>query len=241
MSLRPVAPLLTLTALTLFANGLPSEARAPSQGQDRSIRKLKLPKEPVEISSVKNKTRKLKLDEKFLADDDWLRGFTVTLVNTSGKNITSLSVELTFLRPAGHETSGEPPLGYPMRFNPSPFQPEYALRDKSRVVKPGETIDLVLRDDEYEGIKRFLEQLNYPGGARRVEIMIHTVGFDDGTAWAAGTRFHPDADKPDKLVPEPEPLGRVPKGPADFFAFNHVRRGRGVQIRCERNCRLGAR
>ena len=222
MSPRPITLLLTLTALTLFIDGLSSDARTPAQGQDRSIRKLKLPKEPVAISAVKNKTKRLKLDEKFLDDDDWLQGFTVTLVNTSGKNITSLSVELTFLRPAGHETSGEPPLGYPMRFNPSPFHPEYAMRDRSRVIRPGESIDLVLREDEYEGIKRFLEELKYPRGAQRVEIMIHTVGFEDGTAWAAGTKFHPDADKPDRLVPEPEPLGRVLKSPADSFTPNQL-------------------
>lgn len=173
---------------------------------------------------MKNKKNRLKLNEQFLEDDDWLDGLTVTVVNTSGKTITSLKLDLTFLRPENHETTNDPPLGYPLQFNPSPFSPEHAARERTRIVRPGESIDLILRDDEYEGIKRFLKQLNYPDGVHRVEVMIHTVGFEDGTVWGAGTTFHPDPVKPDKLVPEPEPepLGRAHKRPAGFFEHTDV-------------------
>lgn len=214
--------LIALTMTVLPAAGFSATAQIPTR-QDRSIKKLTYPREPVEISGVKNKKKRIKLAEKFLDDDDWLDGFTVTIVNTSGKTITSLNIYLTFVRPPDHETTDDPPLGYPLYFNPSPFHAEYALRDPSRVVRPGESIDLVLRDDEYEGIKRFLKQLKYPrGSVQRLEIMIHTVGFEDGTAWGGGTTFHRDPDKPDKLVPDPEPIGRAQKRPADYFMGGYI-------------------
>lgn len=225
MSFRFLSSLLTLTLMTLFVAALSPAAKAQAQERNRIVERVKLPREPVKISVVKNKKNRLKPGEKFLDDDDWLDGFAVTVVNTSGKTITSLKIDLTFVRPRNHATSDDPPLGYPLQFNPSPFSSEHALRDRARVVRPGESIDLVLRDDEYSGIKRFLKQLNYPDGVHRVEVMIHTVGFEDGTAWGAGTTFHPDPAKPDKLVSEPEPLDRAaqtqrrfPSGPNAFAA-----------------------
>lgn len=220
---KPSLTLPVVFVAAVLCAGVASPAAAnPVQWQERSVEKSAYPREPVKISRVRNKKKGFKLGEKFQEDDNWLDGLTVTIQNTSGKNINSLSVDLVFLRPPDHETADDPPLGYPLRFNPSPFHSEYALRDRSRVVKPGESIDLVLRDDEYEGIKRFLKELNYPG-VHRVEVLIHTVGFDDGTAWSAGTNFQRDPEKPDKLVPDPEPLGRVRKRPADFFARQDIR------------------
>lgn len=110
--------------------------------------------------------------------------------NSSGKTITSLTVDLVFSRPEDDETSKEPPYVYGLHFGPSISSPsDYAQRDPSKVVKPGGTIELTLSDDDHEHIKSVLTKLKYSAGVKQVELILAEVGFEDGTSWTGGVFF----------------------------------------------------
>jgi hypothetical protein len=58
--------------------------------RERLVKKMYQTKIPVEIVEVQvgnspQDKKSIKLDSKFLADDDWLKGFSVKLKNRSGK------------------------------------------------------------------------------------------------------------------------------------------------------------
>ena len=214
---RSLIFVIIVVSITVSGVGLDMLTVTANKQEDRIVKKDTLPKEPVKIVELKNKKKKFKFDEEFNDEGNWLDGFTIKVLNNSGKTITYLNISLTFTRPENHKTSNEPPLLYELRFNPDPFFPEYALRDKSKVIKPGETFELVLPDEEYEHIRRFLKELGYPDNVKKVELMIRRVGFEDGTVWSGGSIFHPDPNKPGKFIREKSSLSRVRDRPADFF------------------------
>jgi hypothetical protein len=54
--------------------------------------------EPVKVNSLKLRGKPAEFDKAFTdADDDWLRGFSVNLTNTSNKDIVFMSCPLGFL------------------------------------------------------------------------------------------------------------------------------------------------
>ncbi len=63
-------------------------------------------------------------------------------------------------------------------------------------VKPGKTVDIVLRD--YDGLREFLRQTNFPGSITNIVISVGDVVFDDGTKWSAGGVFLRDVVNPNK-------------------------------------------
>jgi len=160
---------------------------------------MTLPGQPLVIVGMKNKKNSnIKFKSKFADDDEWFSGFTISVQNISAKTVNSIVIEAILRRPDEPESSRPSPMTYyhQFHFGPDPFFPEYALRDKTKVIKPGETVNLNLSDSDYEDIKRALKQLKYPASLKRVELMIHTVGFEDGTIWSGGSWFYRDPDDP---------------------------------------------
>jgi hypothetical protein len=171
------------------------------QEPDRMVDKATLPGEPVRITGMKTRNKgEIKFRKQFAAGDEWVGGFTILVQNISGKTITTLAIDAIFHRPDNQSSRENPAFVYTFNFGPNPFFPEYSLRDKSKVIKPGETVELSLPDEDYEFIKNALKQMKYPASVKRVELMIHTVGFEDGTVWSGGSRFYRDPNDPDKLI-----------------------------------------
>ena len=205
--------------LTLCLSLTPAGAVRPGRQEERRVDKDTFRNEPIEIVGLKNKKGKFKLGQKITDDDNWLDGFTLTVVNRSSKNIDSLVIDIWFPRPANHKTSSDPPYFYTLHFNPHPLFPEYALRDRTKVIRPGETADLVISDEDYQQNLRYLAQAAYPPSIKRVELVIHTVGFEDGTVWMGGPVRKRDPKNPYKLLDEEEQTsGRERRRPAKFFA-----------------------
>ena len=218
--LSPVAAVVLI--LALGADMFSSNANSANQEQDRVVDKMTLPGEPVMIVAMKNKKKRdIKFKGKFADDDDWFSGFTISVQNISTKTINSMVIEAVFRRPDEPESSKPSPLTYyhQFHFGPDPFFPEYTLRDKTKIIKPGETVDLNLSDSDYEDIKKALKEIKYPMGVERVELMIHTVGFEDGTIWSGGSWFYRDPDDLNKIIREKKPQGRAQNRSADFFTF----------------------
>lgn len=201
---RPHRSLIVAVVGLVFAGVLgmtitPSDAHGPLKGKSRGARqegekvltKSSFPDEPVRIVKVKNKKRDLPVGGKVKDDDEWLRGFTITVRNESGRDITHLRFAILF--PANKNQSGsEFSYTYDFMWGLSPLSKHYAESRRARperVIKQDEKFDLTLSDDQYEHIQKALSSLGYPS-VREIEIWIDEVGFDDGTSWRGGRIIH---------------------------------------------------
>ncbi|HZH89281.1 MAG TPA: hypothetical protein VEX70_01550 [Pyrinomonadaceae bacterium] len=164
------------------------------QAKEREVKKLNWPKEPVKIGKLKAKGAIIVLGGKFRAEDDWLKGLTFSVKNTSEKTITYVEIELNFPREKGAQAEpdahdriiyGQYPALPGETSTPHPDQPP---------IRPGETVDVVLKD--YDGVRDFLNNTHYPAGIHQLEVSVGDVVFDDGTKWSGGGLFRRDPDNP---------------------------------------------
>lgn len=185
---------LTLAGVSLLPNthGVrPGNAR---QKEEKVIKKSSFRDEPIRIVKVKNKKGEFPLGKKFQSDDgEWLRGFTITVRNNSGKDITHLDLSLFFPHDANGAT-GDSSYTYDFTYGVSPSDEHYEesrKRQPDRVIKRGEEYDLTLSDERLNYINKVLAGLEYPPNIREVEFWINEVGFDDGSMWRGGSYFDP--------------------------------------------------
>jgi hypothetical protein len=177
---------------------------------------------PVKITAVKTKKGLVKTDKKFLDDDDWLKGITVSVANTSDKTITAVNIELLFQRPEGQTKL--PPLVYPLSYGRSPFLPREPVPSiQPEPLLPGNSRDIILVDTEYNSLKESLKEAKYPINIKRLGVRITEIGFSDGTAWTSGEMFRRDPDNPDKWIPVEQPQGSVQNHTANFFGVKLYR------------------
>ena len=193
------------------------------QGEERLLRKESWPKEPVKIVGIKAGKNSLKLNEKFLGDDDWFKGLTVRVINTSGKNITYISIRLLFARPEDGETAKEPPYVYSITYGRDPSLPKSStVSNSSQAVLTGKSIDITLPDEWYDYLKQGLKELKYPASIKRMEISLEEVVFEDGTMWSAGQFWQRHPNDSDKWVPIGQLISRAFNRPANFLKANFV-------------------
>lgn len=178
------------------------------QSQERLLRKLSWPDEPVKIKAVKSKDKTIELGKKFSADDDWLKDLVVTVDNTSGKAILFIDIHLLFVK---DDDSPEPLWSFGLTYGRRKLPHKPIHPDAPKPLLPGETFNLSLHDGEYEEIKRALQDLNYSGGIKRVKLVVNDVYFADGTRWYAGELDYPDPNNP----------GWLPNTPSSKDSLNH--------------------
>lgn len=172
-----------------------------SPHRDRTVVRKPWRVEPVKVVAAKNKKKeKIEMGKAFDDDDDWLDGFTVTVVNNSDKTVTAMVIDLVFRRDPG---DNRPPLGWPLSFGPNPFSSEYLHGDPNKIIKVGETADLYLSAEDYKWLTVFLKQNGFPVGPRQVELVVSDVGFEDGSVLHRGTLFVQDPNNPQKKIPTP--------------------------------------
>ena len=116
-----------------------------AQGQERSIDKLSWRTEPIKILKLKTKDKEVELGKKFLEEDDWLKGLTVTVQNISDKAIARIEIELAFPRPGGG-TKEKPTLVAAMIYG---LDPAESGAETLKLVLPGESVDIKLLDAAY--------------------------------------------------------------------------------------------
>jgi len=121
------ATLITLIGVSITFAAWLANSSAKSQQQDRVVLRKPWPVEPVRIVGIKTKNKgKVEIGKSFDEDDDWLDGFTVTVVNNYDKTVTAMTVSMIFRREAGDT---RPPLAKDLHFGPSPSDREYLRRD----------------------------------------------------------------------------------------------------------------
>lgn len=199
---------------------------SPFKERERAIVKNLDFNPPVSIKAVKTKGRPVPLDERFIDEDDWLKGFTVSVRNDSNKTVTHIGLRMVF-RPADPRT--EYPATWLLGYGPDPFfYNTDAAVPKSDVpsVLPGGEIELKLSDAELDDLKTFLKKVGFPNAVHVVEIGVNSIGFADGTAWygrmlkrgSDGIKWKPVVTPGGPLYDHPQgPKASVKSGPAEFF------------------------
>ena len=201
-----------LTLITLFGVSLIFtlwlvDGRANSQQPERIVVNKAWANEPVKIVGVKTKRKAdLELGKAFGDDDDWLDGLSVTVLNNSGKTVTTMTVSVIFGREPGDTRH---PLALNLHFGPSAITPEYKDRDPNKIIKIQQTGELSLSPQDYLILKHDFEVLGYQT-VKRIELVVTEVGFEDGSMLYSGTFYSQDPaypNDPTKKLKVPEPPG----------------------------------
>lgn len=184
-----VVCLIFITDSNLFGLG-----KVIGQSNNKVITYSKWKNQPVEISTVKAAGKDISLQaarpqaeykEEVEGNDDWLNGLVLHLVNTSNKNIIYIKVSLLFPEIVIDGSN----LSHPIHFGHYPYVVDdgnvQPLVAGNEVLKPGEETDLILPDDQYVGLNKFMQHYNY-SIVNSVHMALQFVIFDDDTAWSGG-------------------------------------------------------
>ncbi len=151
--------------------------------------------EPVEIVSVGNSRKTVKLNEKFTQDMEWLKGFKVIVKNKFNKDITYILLKLEF----PETTASGNIMVFPLNYGNSPIAA--VKNEKVEAVKPGKTVELALTEKNYEQLRSFIETRHLLDDLSKAEVRVGIILFEDGTGWSAGDFVRQDPDKPGKFIP----------------------------------------
>ncbi len=182
-----------LCAVALLFGTLYTATRAhlvSQQLNQRSIGRLRPERdEPLRIRAVRAKGRSVRRNEKFDADDDWLRELTIRVKNVSGKRILFASIDLLFpaAEPGGPRAIDQIDYGNRELLTRPPTPNE--LRSG---IEPQQEVDIQLNGIAYDRVRSLLADIGYVG-IPRVELRLGRVIFQDDSTWYAGSPFRRDA------------------------------------------------
>lgn len=204
---RVIFGLLLLSALAapLAARFDGTAASNPAQGEGERLLKKGVHRKPVtEIVSLKVKGVPAAFGRKITADDDWLKGLTVTVSNASSKPIVHLELEIELFGGNDAEAAnGKPPFIFSLSYgdyrgtDPG-GEPDTAPTPQP--VEPGSTLDLTLTDEEYESLLRTLSAASYPLTFKHAELAVTDIIFADGSRWYKGMTLRRDPANPAKWL-----------------------------------------
>ena len=193
----------TLTAFVIFIGAVLTFFGTKALSQvlvDHQHKKLTRPDEkvePLEIVEAKADGERVPFDSSFDREGDWLKDFSVTYRNKTGRTIVSMTVLLLFPEtkgPNGIET-------FPISFG-TPRMAALA-GDRSTVIKPGDLLTVTMTPTNYDRMKKFVETKQSLRSISEVEVQVTFILFDDGTAWAGQYRI-PDPQKPNRWMVDPK-------------------------------------
>lgn len=185
--------------LTLYVSGWAfAPARSLNQDSKKSVvRELPSPNEPIEIGDIKFKSKVVKFDEKFDADDTWLKDITFKVKNKGKKPITYLRLDFTF-----PETASTGPVMLHQLYLGRRFDsPSMNNREPLRLL-PNQSSEVSL-ESGFEGIKSLVESREPSiGKISKIIVRVGEVMFDDDTLYSGGATFkrNPDPSSPRKWV-----------------------------------------
>jgi hypothetical protein len=199
-----LAALVTITVMSarLSHSEAASLPQGASQGTSQNKRKLVRSKwrgEPVQVNKLKLRGRMAEFGKAFTeADDDWLKGFSLNVTNTSNKDIVFIELTLTFFGKEEGLTPSRIPLGYPVFYG----SPEgiFDGSNTARPIRPNESVDVTLTDADHDTMKEVLLNNNYPIRFRHVDLRLDKVVFADGTVWYKSYYFYRDPNNPRRYI-----------------------------------------
>ncbi|MGI8640772.1 MAG: hypothetical protein ACR2MG_12610 [Pyrinomonadaceae bacterium] len=155
---------------------------------------------PMTITLVKSKLGVIETDKNFVANEDWLKGLVISVLNNSEKPITHVSISIRFPRPKGDDRLD---FVSPINYGETPFASkngEFPINTANPIL-PRESIELKLTNEDYLDIQSQLKELGYSSEINETKIYITTIGFDDGTVWMGDQIYKLDKNNPGKLIP----------------------------------------
>lgn len=204
---------LLLVSSLVFVTSIYFQASSGQEGeeQDRIIEVPSFSNEPVKISELRAKGRKVRVGEKFKDSHDWFKGLTIKIRNTSDKPVKYVSVLVSFPRPKEQKEAGQLPFGEQLTYGFSPVDTRAAAGSSpTPSIPPGESIELVLSEKLFDEYTSVLKRLAFPDAIKRIELTLQEVGFEDGLLWSGGEFWRRDPNNYDKYVPASEGEGRPP-------------------------------
>ena len=173
-----------------------SVTRGASQ-KERKLVKSSWKGEPLHVNTVKRRGNATEFGKAFTdADDDWLKGFSLNVTNTSDKDIVFIELSLTFF--SKEKKPGLTPIEYPVFYG----SPEGIFDGSTTAhpIRPKESTDITLADEEYEKLKYLFVHNNYPTVFHNVELRLDKVVFADGLVWYKGRHFFRDPSDPNRFI-----------------------------------------
>lgn len=172
--------------------------------------------QPIKILKVETKGKPIELGKKFVEDDDWLKGLTVTVQNVSNKAIARIELGFAFMRPEGFSEEIST-LFESMIYGQEPSSQASGSELMKHVV-PGASVDVKLLEANLPSIKTALKTLGYQEKITHAQLIVSSVTFIDGSEWAGGdTILYPDPANPTRKInpnlPTVEPVPNRPKQP----------------------------
>lgn len=196
--------MLTLT-VSLIARFDGSKASNVTQGEDEKVLKQGMHRNPVtELVGVRVKGASIAFGQKIGAGDEWLKGLTVSVKNTSTKPIVYFELQVRlFGEKADEELTGKPPFVYPLSYGDyhynDPSQP-VAPAPTYQAIPPGDSVEISLTDEAYESLIGTLSAAAYPLTLKHAELSVTDVIFADGTRWYKGMHLKRDLKNPAKWL-----------------------------------------
>lgn len=169
------------------------------QTEDRVIKKVSWLNEPIKINKIKVADIEVESGKKFQGNNDWLHGLTVNVTNKSNKNICYIDIAFDFPRADEQPGFRDYLLWRGCKFSTDGQE----IPEMSKPLKPGESIDIVLTDDDYVLNQNTLKKLGFPESIYLVEIRVQEIGFEGekDTKWIIGQMFRRDPNNPGRWYP----------------------------------------
>lgn len=169
---------------------------AGAQSPTRVIEKISWRTEPVRMEKITAHDTLVEPGRKFQQEKDWFSDLTVSVKNISNKAIARIEINVSF--PRDRQVSSDVPmLVIPILHGLDPADAKDQLP-----LLPGEATELHMLKANLPIIKQGLSTLGYPDDVTRVNLMLNTVTFVDGSMWAGDEILYPDPKNPkDKINP----------------------------------------
>ena len=169
---------------------------------------------PIQVTSISVKGKRVDLDLPFKATDDWLKDFSVTVKNTSDRTIIGVGLNLEWV--ARDPADGQHYI---------PMTPIYAgdqvvfgasVSSKGFPLQPGKSAELSVEQQWYDS------HINHMVGTahvqhrqipedigRKAKLRYEYVGFDNDNIWLNGNYSHRDPSNHQIWLPDQEQKKRI--------------------------------
>ena len=164
--------------------------------KNRVVARLaKEPNEPVRIRAVRVKNARVSHRQKFLAEDDWLHDFSVTIMNSTSKNIVFAQVDVQFPRPLGLEG---PVAIHTLEYgNREWLTRKVQLDETTARIVPGQSVDVAFIPNDVDRLASLLKDTGYQTGSpEKVHLSVGHIIFEDDSMWYAGSKVLRDPNVP---------------------------------------------
>jgi len=167
---------------------------ANAQTNRKTITNTPWPNMPVEFVKVTVAGTEVKLGEAFENGDEWFKGFTLTIKNTSMKEIKYFDLYLDF-----PETKASGPLVLSNLIRYGRYEGLWESGNDVSL-KPGDETEIKISDTLHSAIKYHVEKRCPVKSLTNMNILLQTVMFEDDTMWYGGSLLHRESPGSKRFV-----------------------------------------